>query len=145
MSSPQGTPATEDGRGTSSPPSIGELLSDVSQDLSELVRQELALAKAELTQTATRAGAGVGMLVGAALAGFFVLLFLSTAVWWTLGEAIGRGWSALVVMAVWAVVAAVLVTLGRGRLAAVKGMPQTTDTVKLIPSALKPDAQEATR
>ena len=48
-------------------PSLGELLGEVSSDLSELVRQELALAKAEATQTATRAGKGVGMFAGAAL------------------------------------------------------------------------------
>ena len=94
-------------------PSFGELLGEVSSDLSELVRQELALAKAEATQTATRAGKGVGMLVGAALAGFFVLLFLSVAGWWALGNVIGRSWSALVVMLVWAIIAAVLAVMGR--------------------------------
>ena len=71
-------------------PSLGELFGEVSKDLSELVRQELALAKAEATQTATRAGKGVGMFAGAALGGYFVLLFLSVAGWWGLGDAIGR-------------------------------------------------------
>ena len=80
-------------------------MSEVSSDLSELVRQELALAKAEATQTATRAGKGAGMLVGAALAGVFVLLFLSLSGWWALGNVIGRSWSALVVMLVWAIIA----------------------------------------
>jgi len=131
---PEGTEAT--------PPSLGELFSDVSRDLSVLVRQELALAKAEAQQTATRAGKGVGMFAGAAVAGYFVLLFLSVAGWWTLGNAIGRGWSALVVMVVWAVLAAVLVTMGRAALAAAKGLPQTTDTVKRIPDALTPNPEE---
>jgi len=124
------------------PPSLGELLGEVSKDLSELVRQELALAKAEATQTATRAGKGVGMFAGAALAGYFVLLFLSVAGWWGLGDAIGRGWSALVVMLVWAIIAAVLAVLGRSALAAAKGLPQTTDTVKRIPDALTPHPEE---
>jgi len=124
------------------PPSLGELFGEVSKDLSELVRQELALAKAEATQTATRAGKGVGMFAGAALAGYFVLLFLSVAGWWGLGDAIGRGWSALVVMLVWAIIAAVLVVLGRSALAAAKGLPQTTDTVKRIPDALTPHPEE---
>jgi hypothetical protein len=123
-------------------PSLGELLGEVSSDLSELVRQELALAKAEATQTATRAGRGVGMLVGAALAAFFVLLFLSVAGWWALGNVTGRSWSALVVMLVWAIIAATLVVMGRSALKAVKGLPRTTDTVKRIPDALTPHPEE---
>jgi hypothetical protein len=121
---------------------LGELVGEVSSDLSELMRQELALAKAEATQTASRAGKGVGMLAGAAMAGYFVLLFLSIAGWWSLGNAIGRGWSALVVMAVWAVIAGVLAVLGRSALAAAKGLPRTTDTVKRIPDALTPRPEE---
>ena len=123
-------------------PSLGELLGEVSSDLSELVRQELTLAKVEATQTATRAGKGVGMLAGAALAGYFVLLFLSVAGWWALGNVIGRSWSALVVMLVWAIIAAVLAVMGRTALTAVKGLPRTTDTVKRIPDALTPHPEE---
>lgn len=123
-------------------PSLGELFGEVSKDLSELVRQELALAKAEATQTATRAGKGVGMFAGAAVAGYFVLLFLSVAGWWSLGNVIGRGWSALVIMLIWAIIAAVLAVLGRSALAAAKGMPHTTDTVKRIPDALTPHPEE---
>src|SRR3954453_21258466 len=123
-------------------PSLGELLGEVSSDLSELMRQELALARAEATQTATRAGKGVGMLGGAAVSGFFVLLFLSLSGWWALGNVIGRSWSALVVMLVWAVIAAVLAVLGRSALTAVKGLPRTPDTVKRIPDALNPRPEE---
>jgi Putative Actinobacterial Holin-X, holin superfamily III len=123
-------------------PSLGELFGEVSNDLSVLVRQELALAKAEATQTATRARKGVGMYAGAALAGYFVLLFLSVAGWWGLGDVIGRAWSALVVMLVWAVIAAVLAIMGRNAMAAAKGLPRTTDTVKRIPDALTPRPEE---
>lgn len=123
-------------------PSLGELFGEVSNDLSVLVRQELALAKAEATQTASRAGKGVAMIAAAALAGFFVLLFLSIAGWWGLGNLIGRGWSALVVMVVWAILAAALALTGRKALAAVKGLPRTTDTVKRIPDALTPHPEE---
>ena len=130
------------GRPRRAAPSLGELFGEVSNDLSELVRQELALAKAEATQTATRAGKGVGMFAGAALGGYFVLLFLSVAGWWGLGDAIGHAWSALVVMLVWAVIAAVLAMMGRTAFAAAKGLPQTTDTVKRIPDALSPNPEE---
>ena len=123
-------------------PSLGELFSDVSKDLSELVRQEVELAKAEAKQSATRAGKGVGMLVGASEAGRLALVFLSVAVWWGLGNAIGRGWSALVVMVVWAVIAAVLGLMGKKEVSSVKGLPRTAETVKEIPPALKPHEEK---
>ncbi|RRQ25302.1 phage holin family protein [Rhodococcus sp. Eu-32] len=106
------------------------------------MQQELALAKAEAKQTATRASKGAAMLTGAALAGFFVTLFLSIALWWALGNAIGRGWSALVVAVIWAVIAAVLAVTGRGALRTATGLPRTTETVKDIPDALTPHPQE---
>ena len=59
--------------------SLGELLSGVTEDLSTLMRQEVQLAKAEATQSAKRAGKGVGMFGGAVVAAHFVLLFLSIA------------------------------------------------------------------
>lgn len=135
-------PPPPSGHGDTDPPSLGELLSNVSEDLSVLVRQELALAKAEATQTARRVGTGTGMLAGAAVAGYFVLLFLSIALWWSLGTAIGHGWSALIVVLVWAVIGAVLAVLGRSALRKAKGLPQTTGTVSKIPGALAPHPQE---
>ncbi|WP_243637006.1 phage holin family protein [Rhodococcus sp. Eu-32] len=136
------TPAGTHGDHVPDPPSIGELLSAVGEDLSLLMQQELALAKAEAKQTATRASKGAAMLTGAALAGFFVTLFLSIALWWALGNAIGRGWSALVVAVIWAVIAAVLAVTGRGALRTATGLPRTTETVKDIPDALTPHPQE---
>jgi len=116
--------------------SIGNLLSDITTDLSTLLRQEVELAKAELKQSATRAGKGAGMLGGAGVAGHFVLLFLSIALWWCIGNATGRGWSALIVAGIWAVIAAVLAITGRGQLKSVQGAPRTAETVKRIPSAV---------
>ena len=117
--------------------SLGDLISEVTQDLSTLMRQELKLAKAELQQSAARAGKGAGMLGGAAIAGYFVLLFLSVAVWWAIGSATGLGWSALIVAVIWAIIAAVLATVGRNSLKSIRGIPKTADTVKKIPDALK--------
>jgi hypothetical protein len=116
---------------------VGELFADISRDLSTLIRQETELAKAEMRQSATKAGKGAGMLGGAGVAGHFVLLFLSIALWWGLGNEIGRGWSALVVAAVWAVIALVLASIGRREIKQVKGIPQTTQTAREIPDALK--------
>jgi len=123
-------------------PSLGDLLGEVSKDLSDLVRQEIALAKAEATQSATRVGKGAGLLGGAGVASHFVLLFLSIALWWGLGNSTGRGWSALVVTAIWAVVAAVLAIVGRTQIKSARGLDRTTDSVKKIPSALKGHEEE---
>ena len=117
--------------------SVGQLLCEISGDLSTLMRQEVELAKSEIRQSATRAGKGSGMLAGAAVGGHMVLLFLSIALWWGLGNAIGRGWSALVVAVIWAIIAAILALMGKSQLKSVQGLPKTTDTAKKIPDALK--------
>jgi putative superfamily III holin-X len=117
--------------------SIGELLSDVSADVTTLLRQEVALAKAEVKASVSSAGKGVGMFAGAGVSGHMVLLFISIAGWWGLGDGIGRAWAALVVALVWAVIAAVLGLMGKKELKTVGGVPQTTDTLKKIPNAAK--------
>lgn len=119
--------------------SLGDLLGEVTRDMSTLMRQEVELAKVELKQSATRAGKGAGMLAGAGVAGHFVLLFLSVALWWALGNVTGLGWSAVVVAVIWAIAGAVLATMGRRELNAIKGMPQTAQTLQEIPPTLKPN------
>ena len=117
--------------------SVGELLGEVTSDLSTLLRQEIELAKAEARQSAKAAAKGGSMFAGAAVAGHFVLLFLSIALWWALGDALDSlGWSAVIVAALWAVVAAVLAVRGRTETKRVSGLPATADTGKKIPNAL---------
>ena len=72
MSEPLGAPPSQ---------SVGDLLGDVTRDLSTLLRQEVELAKAEARQSAKAAAKGGSMFAGAAVAGHFVLLFLSIALW----------------------------------------------------------------
>src|ERR1700712_2665443 len=117
--------------------SLGDLISEVTQDLSTLMRQELELAKAEVRQAASRAARGAGMLGGAGVAGYFVLLFLSIALWWAIGAATGLGWSALIVAVIWGILGAILYFMGRNSLKSVRGVPKTADTVKKIPDPLK--------
>lgn len=117
--------------------SLGEIVSGITADLSTLMQQEVALAKAEATQSAKRAGKGVGMFAGAGFAGYFVVLFLSIALWWALGVHIGQGWSALIVAVLWAIVAAVLAARGRKELAEMRGLDRTTETLGKIPNAVK--------
>src|SRR6476646_8537707 len=117
--------------------SLGDLISEVTADLSTLMRQELELAKAELQQSASRAGKGAGMLGGAGLAGYFFLLFLSIGLWWAIGSATGLGWSALIVAVIWGIIAAVLFSVGGNSLKSVRFINNTATTVKKIPDALK--------
>jgi hypothetical protein len=123
--------------------SLGDLISEVTQDLSTLLRQEVELAKAEVQQSAKRAGKGAGMLTGAAVAGYFVVLFASLALWWAIGAATGLGWSALIVAVIWAVIGAILALVGRKELRAVRGLPRTASTVQKIPDALKGNEGQA--
>lgn len=117
--------------------SFGDLLAEVSRDISTLMRQEVELAKAELKQTAKQTGKGAGLFGGAGVAGFLALLFLSIALWWGLGYLMGNAWSAVIVAVLWGIVAAVLYVTGKKEFDDVEGMPQTVDTVKQIPDALK--------
>ena len=118
--------------------SLGELVGNVTRDLSTLMRQELALAKAELKVEASKTGKAAGALGGAAFAGYFAVLFLSISLWWALGNLIGNGWSALIVAVLWGIVGAVLYTTGRKKLQEVNPTPErTVDTLKTVPDALK--------
>jgi hypothetical protein len=122
--------------------SVGELIGQVAQDLSVLMRQELDLAKAEVRQEITEAGKAAGMLGGAGFAGYMVLLFGSIAAWWGLANVMDHGWAALIVAGVWAVVGALLFAVGRGRMKQVNPKPElTVETVKELPDTLKRPAR----
>ena len=117
--------------------SLGDLLGEVTRDLSTLIRQELALAKAELKESAGKAAKGAGMLGGAVYGAGMAVLFLSIALWWALSTLIGGGWAGVVVAVLWAVIALILYTVGRGELKKVEGAPQTVETLKEIPETLR--------
>lgn len=117
--------------------SVGELIGEVTSGLSTLLRQELELAKVEAKAEATKAGKGAGMLAGAGVAGHLTLVFLTLTVMFALDNVMGTGWAALVVTLVWAVVAAVLASVGRKKLKTVNPKPEQTV------QSLKEDAQWA--
>lgn len=119
-------------------PSVGDLLGSVTRDLSTLMRQELALAKAELAEEAKKSGKAAGALGGAGFAAFFVLLFLSIALWSALSNVMDAGWAGLLVALLWAVVAAVLFAVGRSTLRRVHPKPErTVETLSTVPDALR--------
>ena len=110
--------------------SVGELLGQISKDVSQLVHQEIDLAKAEVKQEVNKVGKGAGMLGGAGFAGYMVALFLSL----TLAYGIGTFWpawvGALIVGLLWAAVAGLLYTRGRQQLKSVTGPVQTKETLQ---------------
>jgi uncharacterized membrane protein YqjE len=110
---------------------IGELVKDLSSQTSTLVRQEIELARAELQQKGKLAGKGAGMLGGAATAGLLALAALTAALIALLDKAMATWVAALIVMALWAIVAAVLAKAGQKSLQhATPPTPQTVETVK---------------
>jgi hypothetical protein len=111
----------------------------VTQDLSTLMRQEIQLAKAELRDEAAKGGKAGGMLAGAGIAAHLVLVFLSVALWWGLSNVMDGGWAGLIVAGIWALIAAVLAAVGRTRMKQMRGLPQTTETAKAIPDAIRPE------
>ena len=116
---------------TSDERSLGEIFSDVANDLSTLIKQEMELAKTEMKDEAKKAGKGAGLLGGAGLAGYMVLLFLSLTAVFALDEALPLWAAALIVTAVWAVVAAVLAVTGRSAIRRSNPqLPRTQQTLK---------------
>ena len=95
--------------------SVGQLVSEVTSDLSKLMRQEVELAKAEVKEEASRAGKSAGLLGGAGAAGYFALLFASLAIMFGLAVVMHTAWAALIVAAVYGVVGVRPVQPGPGR------------------------------
>jgi len=118
--------------------SIGELMKKLSSDLSTLMRQELELARAELTQKGKEAGMGAGFIAGAAVFGLLAMGTFTVLVLLVL-NAVMKDWlAALIVTLVYGVVAYVLVQRGRQKLKDA-GSPVPQQTVE----TLKEDAQWA--
>jgi hypothetical protein len=135
-----GTPTTEAGRPDVDGTSVGQLIGEVTKDLSVLMRQELELAKVEVKAEAKKAGQGAGMYGAAGFAGYMVLMFLSIALWWALSHPVGHSWSALIVAVIWGVIGAVAYMLGRKKFAEVNPKPErTVETLQQVPGALKPN------
>ena len=110
---------------------IGELVKDLAGQTSTLVRQEIKLAQAEVTEKGKVAGRGAGMLAGAGAAALLMLGTLTAVLVVALDSGLPLWLAALIVTLLWGVVAAVLAQSGRTALrAATPPAPQTVETVK---------------
>jgi hypothetical protein len=112
--------------------SLGDLFSDLSRETTTLVRQEVQLAKAELTQSATEAARGIGMLVAGGAVAYVGLFFLLLAIVFGLIEAGWDAWlSALVVGVAVVAIGAILVLRARESLKPANLAPRRTiETLK---------------
>jgi uncharacterized membrane protein YqjE len=93
----------------------GELLKELSDHTTTLVRQEIELAKAELGEKGKKAGLGAGMFGGAGLFGLFALAALTTCIIVALDSAMPLWLAALIVAVVYGAIAAVLALQGRNK------------------------------
>jgi hypothetical protein len=112
--------------------SLGEVAKQLAQDVSTLARQEIALAKAELSEKGKQMGVGAAMFGGAGVAGWMALAALTACLILLLALAMPAWVAALLMAAVWGAVAAVLAARGRDRIR--RGTPpvpeQTIENVK---------------
>jgi len=120
-------------------PSLGELFSDLARETGTLVRQEVQLAKTEMTVTAKEAGKDATLIGVGAVVGLVALLALVAGVILALGQFIPLWLSAMFVAALLGIAAYLLVQKGRERLKFVSPVPRETA------QTLKEDKQWATR
>ena len=111
--------------------SIGELVKDLANETSTLVRQEIDLAKAEMTDRGKRLGKGAGIIGAAALVGLLAAGALTACLIAALDLAMPTWLAALIVTVVYAAGAAVLALQGKEKVGeATPPVPQTMETVK---------------
>jgi hypothetical protein len=120
-------PATEPKRAEAS---LGELVAEMTSDLSTLFRKEIELAKTEARDELKQAGKAAGMFGGAGLAGWMAALLLSLALAWLLDQAMNTALAFAIVGVLWGVAAFILQRTGRAAFAGVRGLPTTRDTIK---------------
>jgi uncharacterized membrane protein YqjE len=111
--------------------SIGQLFSELANETTLLIRQEIALAKVELTEKANRVGRNIGFLVLGGAVAYAALLALLAAVIILLANVMPWWAAALVVAVVVGIVAAVLVSKALASLKKTEIAPrQTVETLK---------------
>jgi uncharacterized membrane protein YqjE len=120
-------------------PTIGALVHDLSQQLPELIRSELRLAQAEMTEKGKQAGIGIGAFSAAGLLAFFALATLITTAILGLAHAVSDWLAALIVAVVLLALTAAAALFGKRKVAeatppkperAVDGIKEDIETVK---------------
>jgi MFS family permease len=125
--------------------SASELVKDLSRQSSELIRQEMELAKAELREKGRAAGIGAGMFGGAGLLGLYALGALTAGAILGLAEAVDGWLAALIVAAIYAAIAGILALTGKKNVEeATPPVPErAVDSAKADVEEVKRSAKEA--
>lgn len=112
--------------------SIADVIKTAIRDAQDLVRGEIALAKAEAREEVSRLRAGAVLLAGAALAAVIGLVMLMTTIAWAISELLAWPvWAGFGIVTLLTLVgAAALAYVGRNRMTADRHMPRTVDTLK---------------
>ena len=105
---------------------LGELFGDMTRQVQDLLRKEVELAKLETKDQVSKAGKAGAMFGAAGITGFFAVLLLSFAAAWGLAEAIPTGLAFLAVGLLFAVIAGLMFTQGKRKLASFSPMPEQT-------------------
>jgi protein-S-isoprenylcysteine O-methyltransferase Ste14 len=118
---------------------LGQLVADATEDISTIVRNEIALAKAEVTIDAKKAGKGAGLLAGAAFVAVLGLIFLFHTIAQVLDLWLPLWAGYAITTALLFVVAGILGLVGKNSLSKVKGKPERAlknaqDTITTIKS-----------
>jgi uncharacterized membrane protein YqjE len=109
----------------------GELIKDLSGQVSRLVRQELELARVEMSEKGKKLGVGAGMFGGAGVATLLMLGSLTAFLIIVLALAMPWWAAALIVTVMWGVVAAVLALQGRKEMREM-GKPVPEETIETV-------------
>ena len=124
-------PATDD-------PTIGKLVGDVSNDVSSLIRSEIALAKTELKFSAKAGGVGIGLFAAAAFLLVLAVIMLSVAIAYFINfTGLDLAWCFLIVFGVYALIAAVLGLVGYRSVRKVRGPEASIEQLKETKAVLK--------
>jgi len=116
---------------TSSTRSLGEIVGDITQDMSTLIRQEMDLATSEMKREIAKLGKGAGMFGGAGATGYLMLIFLSLSLVYLLDNWMPVELAALIVALLWGIVTAALAAKGRQEIKnANPELPVTQQTLK---------------
>lgn len=116
--------------------STGELVKDLSNQVSLLVRQEIELAKAEMAEKGRKAGLGLGLVAAAGVSALLALGTLTACVVLALDGAMPAWLAALIVALAWSVVAAVLASVGKQKVEQA-GTPVPEQTVESVKEDIK--------
>ncbi len=108
---------------------LSELVASATKDMSTLVRDEIALAKAELRRDVKQAAMGGGLFAVAGLLGLFALIMFSFAIAYGINAAgIGLAWAWLIVGGGYVLLGGLLGGIGMLRLKAMPGVDATKRT-----------------